>query len=393
MANRHDAVGDLPYWQRRGKGRPAAALLRLCRSCAWTAVALLAYGFAVSSIALWLYTGVFAAAGAAGGGAGEGAGVRLLTTPRGCLGCHPTTLDAAWPVGAIQPSFFIVGARRAATTSLFHYLSQHPQLRMPSRKAPQFFDVFYDAGFGQYATVFPTVPAGGSAVGQALPLFSGEASSTYLASCAAPARLHAAVPDAKVVVVLRDPVARLQSAMLAMERSPRALGAEFLLDERGQLAADVDARWRAKLTEELRALEACHARNPPSLWPWTCHCRPSPPTALAAHTELTSLIVDGLYESHLRRWLAQFPPSQVLVIHSDALDTRPLPVLRSIETFLGVRPLEYDPEMLGARLNGRSATQRKSVPLAEQADSLRALYQQYNRGLDELLTLVGHPSR
>ncbi len=39
-----------------------------------------------------------------------------------------------------MPNFFIVGAQKAGTTSLYHYLNQHPQIYMSPIKEPFFFD-------------------------------------------------------------------------------------------------------------------------------------------------------------------------------------------------------------------------------------------------------------
>src|SRR5665213_879648 len=37
------------------------------------------------------------------------------------------------------PSFFIIGAPKAGTTSLYHYLDQHPEIFMSAIKEPHFF--------------------------------------------------------------------------------------------------------------------------------------------------------------------------------------------------------------------------------------------------------------
>src|SRR5215216_4971009 len=39
-----------------------------------------------------------------------------------------------------MPNFFIVGAQKAGTTSLYHYLNQHPQVYMSPHKEPHFFE-------------------------------------------------------------------------------------------------------------------------------------------------------------------------------------------------------------------------------------------------------------
>ena len=49
-----------------------------------------------------------------------------------------------WPTaktsaGRRLPNFLLIGAMKAGTTSLFHYLQGHPQIAMPHYKAPEFF--------------------------------------------------------------------------------------------------------------------------------------------------------------------------------------------------------------------------------------------------------------
>ncbi len=42
----------------------------------------------------------------------------------------------------VLPDFLILGAMRSGTTSLYHYLKQHPEIFMPSLKEPHFFSYF-----------------------------------------------------------------------------------------------------------------------------------------------------------------------------------------------------------------------------------------------------------
>ncbi len=99
------------------------------------------------------------------------------------------------------PDFFIVGAPKCGTTAMYHYLRQHPQVFMPDRKEPHYFslDVRVPGAIrnpADYHALFE--PAGAHAV-------VGEASVSYLGSRAAAHGIHAARPDARIVVMLRDP--------------------------------------------------------------------------------------------------------------------------------------------------------------------------------------------
>ena len=107
------------------------------------------------------------------------------------------------------PDFFVIGAAKAGTTSLYALLDQHPDIFMPEVKEPEFFarDDLYDTGAGLKAYE-STYDAAGP--GQLI----GEASTLYSLSPLFPqaaARIHAHVPQAKLIYVLREPVKRAYS--------------------------------------------------------------------------------------------------------------------------------------------------------------------------------------
>ena len=52
------------------------------------------------------------------------------------------------------PNFFIVGAPRCASTFLYTYLRQHPDVFMPEYKEPKFFCADLDSGSEADATFF-----------------------------------------------------------------------------------------------------------------------------------------------------------------------------------------------------------------------------------------------
>lgn len=98
-----------------------------------------------------------------------------------------------------QPNFFIVGAAKSGTTSLYHYLRQHPQIFMPERKEPSFF-MNWKGGvrsWDEYWSIF--APAGKSPA-------VGEASTGYLFAPEAVPQIKATFPNARIIMILRNPV-------------------------------------------------------------------------------------------------------------------------------------------------------------------------------------------
>jgi hypothetical protein len=186
------------------------------------------------------------------------------------------------------PTFFIIGAAKAGTTSLYYYLDQHPQIEMCRRKEPNFFSG--PAGGFPY----PIEPV--STLEEYEQLFNpcaevrGEASvgyTHYPRRQNVPERIKEAAPEAKFVYLVRDPIARSVSQYhysVAVEGERRSL--QEVLD-------DVDDPYSP------------------------CIC-------------------PSLYASQLDRFLALFEQERILVMdHADLLADR-RSALREIFAFLDV---------------------------------------------------------
>jgi len=218
-----------------------------------------------------------------------------------------------------MPSFFLVGAPKTGTTSLYHSLDQHPAVFMSPIKEPCFFapevaglsprarelyeadaaplQAFLDGpkrvkrphgivlDWDQYLKLFENV-GDETAV--------GEASVSYLGSIGAPRAIRARIPDARIVMMFRDPVDRLFSHFTAA----RAAGATNLSF----------VPWVLEQGAALR-------ESPPSGPVWV-----------------------GRYHTHLRRYLDSFPERQVRVFLYDDYVRAPAAVLRDLLKFIGVDP-------------------------------------------------------
>jgi len=114
------------------------------------------------------------------------------------------------------PNFFIIGPPRAGTTSLWEYLKKIPGVYMSPVKEPNYFNPNADSHG------FSTVPIQNKK--KYLKLFEdvkdetaiGEASPTYLAEPQAPYLIHKIIPNARIIIMLRDPVERAFSEYLLM---------------------------------------------------------------------------------------------------------------------------------------------------------------------------------
>ena len=136
----------------------------------------------------------------------------------------------------MPPNFFIVGAPKAGTTSLYHYLDQHPQIYMCPVKEPCHFasEVMPENVSPQYRSSWLAANEQGGTAGEKrfsgyvpdwsdyLRLFEGatdqtaigEASVCYLWSPTAAKNIAARLPDARIVALLRHPIERAWSQYL-----------------------------------------------------------------------------------------------------------------------------------------------------------------------------------
>jgi len=192
------------------------------------------------------------------------------------------------------PGGLIVGAAQTGTGALFDALSGHTEIRPALRKAVHFADRHWVRGRDWYARNFPQ----GKGVGL-------EATTNYLYFPRAAQRMASTVPDAKIIAILRDPVARAREHhRLAREQGieTRSFEDAIAVEDEHQFDWDI----------------AVGTGN----WPQTL--------------ERYSYLRRGLYGAHLTRWLSHFPEDQILVLEDRDLYERPSHAIGKICDFLGI---------------------------------------------------------
>jgi hypothetical protein len=180
------------------------------------------------------------------------------------------------------PNFPVIGAPKAGTTSLYAYLRQHPDIFMSPVKEPRFFGFpgigsrrkFPVQSLEEYTALFDGV-AGETAIGEATP--------HYLIYPSAAGAIHAALPLARLVASLRDPVERSYSIYL-MNRRDKNVNAD---------------------RSYLEALETDHNLR-------------------------------ETYADRLERFTALFPPERLRIILFEDLVRAPVRTMQELYAFLGV---------------------------------------------------------
>lgn len=109
------------------------------------------------------------------------------------------------------PNFIIVGAPKAGTTSLYHYLSEHPQVFMSEPKEVNFFSKAEIEAQGLYYQDFKVKDLSGYEKlfdGSLDKKAIGEGSVSYLFYPKTPRKIKDAIPDVKIIILLRNPLER-----------------------------------------------------------------------------------------------------------------------------------------------------------------------------------------
>lgn len=205
-------------------------------------------------------------------------------------------------LGPCAPNFFLVGASKCGTTSLFHALGQHPEVFVCPVKEPGFF-----------APGVPVEPGSPTSWDDYLALFGavrsqravGEATTSYLATPGTAMRIRDRLPHARILMMLRDPADRLFAYYVAAR------------------VAGASVSFRAWVEAE-RAKES--ARKP-----------------------IFGVLWEGRYATHLRQYREAFPGSQ---LHLEWYEDYAAHERRTVQQCLAFLDLHTDiPLAPGPRLN------------------------------------------
>jgi hypothetical protein len=242
------------------------------------------------------------------------------------------------------PDFIIAGAPRSATTWLYALADSHSEIAMakPVRPEPKFFliDDLYERGLAHYASHwFDALPND---------RVLGEKSTNYLESAFVAQRIWEALPNVRLIFVLRDPVERAHSNYIWTRQS----GLETETFER---ALDLEEERERQLPDVMR------------------YARPF------------SYFSRGLYADHLTRFYNLFPRERILVLRTEDVVGAPRAVADRFQRFIGVTPR---PE-LADHVGPLNAVARAGDADAMRPQTRRVLIQRYQAPNQRLAELLG----
>lgn len=212
------------------------------------------------------------------------------------------------------PNLFILGAAKSGTTTLHTYLAETPDVCMSHPKEPFFFECEYHLGIDYYRRTYFAHWKGERVI--------GEARHRNLFLPYVPERVRAFNPEAKLLVVLRNPVERAYSHWWHWYFHGREK-----LDFRAALEADLERIQKGLRCDTPEEIEG--------------HCRNLGYDGYDSHGFGTyrTYVDSGYYLEQIQRYLKLFPREQMKIILFEDLVKEPRRAMSEVSDFLGVENL------------------------------------------------------
>lgn len=208
----------------------------------------------------------------------------------------------------LMPDFIVIGGQKCGTTSLYHYLMAHPYIISPTIKQIHFFDNNFDKGLTWYRTHFPSYFYKYYLQQKyQKPIITGEATPYYIFHPVAPKRISQFVPNAKFILLIRNPIDRTYSHYHHELRK----GTEKLSFE------EVIAREPERLAGEREKMIADESYY-------------------SANHQRYSYLTRSIYVDQINEWFKYFPREQILIIKSEDMHTNLNGTVNQILDFLNV---------------------------------------------------------
>jgi hypothetical protein len=217
--------------------------------------------------------------------------------------------------GRMLPDFVIIGAAKGGTTSLYGWLCEHPFVAPATHKEVHYFDYNHYRSEDWYRKHFPLEREGNAfAAAQGRPFLTGEASPSYISHYWAPHRLATLLPEAKLLVALRNPIERAYSQFQMSRREGE--------EELESFADAVAVEDRRLDPERARAMKDPRYNS----WPIGCW----------------SYLMRSRYAEQLERWFELFPRERFHFVTLEQLSAEPQLALDGVHEFLGLPPHRHE---------------------------------------------------
>ena len=218
----------------------------------------------------------------------------------------------------VLPDFYIIGFVKCGTTSLYEYLISHPNVYPPKGKEIDYFDRLYSRGINWYKMGFP-LKLHRFIVTRIFrrPFLTGEATPRYIESPHAADRIKQVTPNAKFIILLRNPTTRAFS--------------QYNMNLRN----DYEYRnFENALNHEAERIEGRMQKmeQDPNYYSW--------------NYDLYGYSEHGIYVDKIKHWMEVFPKEQFLIIQSEEFLEQKSKTFAQVLKFLGLPVWEPDEYVL-----------------------------------------------
>ena len=256
----------------------------------------------------------------------------------------------------LLPDFLIIGAQKGGTTSLYNYLQAQSCIASAERKEVHFFDrrSNLNKGLAWYQGHFPTwVEKYYTYHFHRQAFLTGEATPEYLFLPHIPQQVARVLPQAKLIVLLRNPVDRAYSQYQH---------------------AVVQGHETRSFEEAINAQEASLVEDQAKI----LHDEEFEPYTYMQHCYL----MRSIYIDQLQRWMHLFPREQFLLLKSEDFYADPAVTLKQVLDFLNVPTSEIQ-----LRKNNYKPYYANQYPKLDTAlhKRLVAFFEPYNARLYDFL--------
>lgn len=234
----------------------------------------------------------------------------------------------------LGPDFIVLGSWKCATSSLYRYIAQHPNVVPAFFKEIHFFNQKFHYGIDWYLSHFPPIPQNSGFI-------TGEATPSYLSHPEAPQRVFERFPTTKLIVILRNPVDRTIS--------------HYNMNLRYNLTKD---RFFETAKDVVQPLKSWYSQGLDNI-----DCKS------------TQYLGGSLYIYPIKRWLKLFPREQLLILKTEDLAAQPQQTMDQVFRFLNLPAFEqgeYDLVNKGSY----------EVANSEVRQILSEFFQPFNRDLE-----------
>lgn len=238
---------------------------------------------------------------------------------------HPQLVEEHWDFGQqLQPKFIIPGFRKCGTTSLYSYVSKHPQVLPAVGKELHFFDSSFKQDIDYYLAHFPQISNSKNYI-------TGEATPRYIYSSKIAQEIFAFFPKMKFIVLLRNPA----DSTISSYYHRRRVDYEY---------------YKSQLTQVTQnRLNKTIEKIPSLINQWLdCLSDDSLSTLQEKYQQFSNDILlpdllSSLYIYYLKEWMNIFPREQFLIIKSENLFENPSATMKQVYNFLDLED-NYMPE-------------------------------------------------